>query len=442
MARNAIVLTGVSKSFRLYAHPRHRLVELLSRGRRKLHEENRALQNIDLEIEQGATVALIGLNGSGKSTLLQVIAGILAPTAGSVRIEGRVATLLDLGAGFHPDFTGRENVLMCGDVLGLPAEEMRRLLPSIEAFAEIGAFLDKPVRTYSAGMFVRLAFATAIHADPDVLLVDEVLAVGDLVFQHRCIRRVRELQEMGKTIVIATHDMGAVESLSREAVLVSGGRIGFRGRPADAVERYRALCYEVEARSSVPSAAPARPPRVAAAPPDAALEPAPEPPEGAHRFGTGRAAIVGFALTGEAGDVAVVRAGERLSVRITVEYRDAVVSPIIGFTLIDRMGLPVVVSNTFLEGRHLPAAEPGDVHTVELAFELPALLPGSYAISPAVADGEQLDHVMHDWVDQARVIEVAREREQLGLIGVPVAVRHAVHREAEKWCHSSFPPRK
>jgi lipopolysaccharide transport system ATP-binding protein len=432
MGRNAIVLEGVSKSFRFYAHPRHRLFELLGRGRRRFHEENRALQGIDLEIEQGATVALIGLNGSGKSTLLQVMAGILAPTTGSVRVEGRVATLLDLGAGFHPDFTGRENVLMCGDVLGLPAEEMRRLLPSIEAFAEIGAFLDKPVRTYSAGMFVRLAFATAIHADPDVLLVDEVLAVGDMVFQHRCIRRVRELQEMGKTIVIATHDVGAVESLCREAVLMSGGRIEFRGRPADAVERYRALCYEIEARSSVPSASPARPPRAAAAP-SADLEPAPAPPAGAHRFGTGRATIVGFDVAGEGGDVATARAGERLAVRITVEYREAVANPIVGFTLTDRMGLPVVVSNTFLEGRHLPAAVPGDLHTVELAFVLPALLPGSYAISPAVADGEQRDHAMLDWVDQALVFEVARGREQLGLVGVPVAVRHVVHQGAGKW---------
>src|SRR5262249_7950577 len=195
-----IEVRDVSKAYKIYPRARHRLLEALTLGRRCYHTDFWALRDINFDVERGTTVGIIGVNGSGKSTLLQAVAGCGTPTTGQARVHGRVSSLLELGAGFSPEFTGRENVELFGSIMGLSRAETLARLPAVEAFAEIGEFIDRPVKSYSSGMFVRLAFAAAIHVDPDVLLVDEALAVGDGVFQHRCIRRIRELQARGTTI--------------------------------------------------------------------------------------------------------------------------------------------------------------------------------------------------------------------------------------------------
>src|SRR5262249_16883750 len=207
----------------------------LWRGRRVYHRDFWALRNVTFRVRGGSTLGIIGMNGSGKSTLLQVIAGIVQPTQGRVTVRGRVASLPELGAGFNPEFTGRENVVMQGTVMGFPPEEFRDRLPSIAAFAEIGDFIDQPVKTYSSGMFVRLAFAAAIHVDPDILLVDEALAVGDAAFQHRCISKIKEFQRQGKTIAFVSHDMALVKAICTDAALLHAGRAVKIGPPGDIV---------------------------------------------------------------------------------------------------------------------------------------------------------------------------------------------------------------
>src|SRR5437660_8471983 len=237
----ALQVHGVAKQYRTYARPGDRLKESLTRGRVRRHKAFWALHNISFELDKGDIVGIIGPNGCGKSTLLQIIAGTLEPTQGEVWHEGRISALLELGAGFDPEFTGSENVFMNASLLGLSRRETDALFPQIERFAEIGDFLYQPVKTYSSGMYVRLAFAIAASVDPEILLVDESLAVGDSVFQHRCLRRMQELQERGTTVLFVSHDLAAVRALCARAILLSGGRIIEDGKRADGLNRYQKI---------------------------------------------------------------------------------------------------------------------------------------------------------------------------------------------------------
>src|SRR2546426_2463554 len=234
----ALRIDNVSKQYRTYARPGDRLKESLTRGRLRRHKEFWALRDVSFELDKGSTVGVVGPNGCGKSTLLQIIAGTLEPTHGNVCHEGRVAALLELGAGFDPEFSGVENVYMNASLLGLSRRETDRLFPSIERFAEIGQFLYQPVKTYSSGMFVRLAFAIAASVEPEILLVDEALAVGDAVFQHRCLRRMQELQERGTTVLFVSHDLAAVRAPCAPAPLLNGGGIIEYGKPASVLNPY------------------------------------------------------------------------------------------------------------------------------------------------------------------------------------------------------------
>ncbi|HTN44078.1 MAG TPA: ABC transporter ATP-binding protein, partial [Nitrospiria bacterium] len=226
---NAIEVNNLTKIYKLYSSPKDRLKEILTR--KKHHHDFYALNDVSFTIEKGQTVGIIGQNGSGKSTLLQIICGVLQPTCGSVRANGRIAALLELGAGFNPEFTGRENVYMNGALMGFSREDMDRRFPEIEAFAEIGEFIDQPVKTYSSGMYVRLAFSSAVNIDPEILVVDEALSVGDMYFQHRCISRMESFRAEGKTIVLVTHDINLVKSFCDKAVLMDHGRVFDSGDP-------------------------------------------------------------------------------------------------------------------------------------------------------------------------------------------------------------------
>src|SRR2546423_1074745 len=238
-----VLVQHVSKVFPLYRHPSDRVREALPFGR-KLHTEFWAVRNVSFRVEKGEVLSLIGPNGSGKSTLLQLIAGILQPTTGRVIAEGRIAALLELGAGFNPEFTGRENVLLSGEIMGLSRGQIERAVPSIAAFADIGEFIDRPVKEYSSGMYVRLAFSTAIHVEPDILIVDEALAVGDAVFANRCVRKFEELKQRKVTVLFVSHDLGLVKQLSDRAILLLGGRGEAEGEPKDVINRYIGLVLE------------------------------------------------------------------------------------------------------------------------------------------------------------------------------------------------------
>ncbi|HEY3131893.1 MAG TPA: ABC transporter ATP-binding protein, partial [Acidobacteriota bacterium] len=243
-----ISLEHVSKKYPIYRNSSDKLLELLSLRTRSLHEEFWALKDINLAVEVGSTMGIIGANGSGKSTLLQLVAGILRPTEGVLRVQGKVAALLELGAGFNPNFTGRENVYMNASILGLQKAEVDECFAEIEDFASIGPFIDQPVKTYSSGMFMRLAFAVAINVDPEILLVDEALAVGDIVFQHRCMHRIDQLRRAGKTILFVSHDLQAVTRFCDRTVLLDQGALIEEGEPYAVVQKYLEIFFERERR--------------------------------------------------------------------------------------------------------------------------------------------------------------------------------------------------
>ena len=244
MSSDAIIeVRGLSKLFPIYDKPHHRLMQMILGGRRQWYREFCALRDIDFTIERGETVGIVGRNGSGKSTLLQIICGTLAPSFGEVHVRGRVAALLELGAGFNPEFTGRENVYLNGTVLGLTRVQIEEKLESILSFAEIGEFIDRPVKTYSSGMYIRLAFAVAIHVEPDLLVVDEALSVGDEAFQRKCFARIERLREGGCTVLFVSHAAGTVIELCDRAILLDGGELLADGKPKAVISRYQKMLY-------------------------------------------------------------------------------------------------------------------------------------------------------------------------------------------------------
>jgi teichoic acid transport system ATP-binding protein len=236
-----VELQNISKRYSIYERPIDRLKEIAWRNRRCYHKEFWALRGIDLVVEPGMTTAILGPNGSGKSTLLQIIAGVIQPTNGTCKINGRLTAILELGAGFQPEYSGRENVLLSGMILGVPKAEMLQKMNEIAEFAEIGEFFDQPVKTYSSGMVVRLAFGAAINVNPQILLVDEALAVGDSRFQQKCVKKIEELQTKGATIIFVSHDIKAVERFCQQAVLLNGGLVLGKGPVDEIIPMYEQL---------------------------------------------------------------------------------------------------------------------------------------------------------------------------------------------------------
>jgi lipopolysaccharide transport system ATP-binding protein len=243
----AISAENLTKTFRIFGHPGDRIKQALTLGRMRFHREFTALRDVSFDVKKGETVGIIGRNGSGKSTLLQLICGILKPTAGRVEVNGRVSALLELGAGFNPEFTGRENVYFQGALTGLSRVQMEERFDEIAAFADIGEFIDQPVRTYSSGMFLRLAFAVAVFVEPDILIIDEALAVGDALFQKRCHARIRQMQKSGLTVVLVSHDHELVRNLTSRALLLAQGKALFWGDTREATYQYRKSLFEEEA---------------------------------------------------------------------------------------------------------------------------------------------------------------------------------------------------
>lgn len=239
----AISVRNVSKKFRLFSSPKERLLEALHPFRKQYHHEFWALKDVSFDVHKGEIVGIMGRNGSGKSTLLQIICSVMQATQGEVWINGRISALLELGAGFNPEFTGRDNVILNGAIMGFPRNEMLRKLPEIEAFADIGEFFDQPVKTYSSGMFVRVAFSAAIHVDPEILIVDEALSVGDAKFQHRCFQRIRDFMEQGKSILVVSHNTDTLLRICHRGIVVDAGQLRHVGSVSSAVDCYTELLY-------------------------------------------------------------------------------------------------------------------------------------------------------------------------------------------------------
>lgn len=388
----ALRVEDVSKQYRIYARPGDRLTESLTRGRVKRHREFWALRNISFEIEAGTTAAIIGPNGCGKSTLLQIIAGTLEPTAGSVWREGRVAALLELGAGFDPEFTGVENVYMNAALMGLTRREAERIFPEVERFAEIGPFIHQPVKTYSSGMFVRLAFAVAANVEPDILIIDEALAVGDAVFQHRCLRRIREIQESGSTVLFVSHDAAAVRALCSRAILLSAGRVIADAAPSDVLNEYQRIVMEREQAFEDETAA--RPEAVG----DEELndESRAPPLRYTYRHGDGSAEIISAELLDASRRPAgVVDTGTPMTVRVRVRFQREVDDAVVGFLINSSHGTHVYGTNTKELRIDFGACSRGDVIEVSFAFNCWLGL-DQFSISLAVHSS---DGISYDWLD-------------------------------------------
>lgn len=384
---------NVSKQYRIYDRPGDRLTESLTRGRLRRHREFWALQDVSFEISSGTTVGIIGQNGCGKSTLLQIIAGTLAPTHGKVWHEGRIAALLELGAGFDPEFTGVENVYMNASLLGFSRRETAAILPNIERFAEIGQFIQQPVKTYSSGMYVRLAFAIAASVEPDILVIDEALAVGDAIFQHRCLRRIKELQERGSTVLFVSHDTAAVRALCDRAILLNNGRMIADGSPADVLNDYQRIVMEREEAFEADQSSAE----------ESTGETSHAPVHYTYRHGDGSAGIIGTELwDASRRRVEIVETGAALSARVTVRFRREVEEPVIGFLIRNRHGIHAYGTNTKEQQIRLGTVREGQTITVSFAFNC-WLGIDDYSISFAVHSHEGQ---AYDWVDGALFFRV------------------------------------
>ncbi len=420
----AIQVKHLSKKYQIYSHPADKLREVLRLTRKPLHREFWALEEISFEAERGSSLGIIGQNGSGKSTLLQILAGIMRQTRGDCYVNGKVSALLELGSGFNPEFTGRENVFMNGAILGFDTKQMEDRFEAITRFAEIGDFIDQPVKTYSSGMFMRLAFAVAVNVDPDILLVDEALSVGDLIFQHRCMHRMNQLRNSGKTIVLVTHDLGAVTQFCSRALLLDGGHLIEDGRPDAVVQKYRALIFERERRYGGFDAGEMERGDVITGSGAVSMPVAQSIPNIDHRFGSGEASVVGVEMLDSAGKpTQSVFSGDSVIVRISVRFNGDIDHPIMGYTLRDRLGVELSACNTSYVGRPLPKGRKGQIFTTDFQIQLPLLAPGSYSLSPAVAKGDLLKHDMCDWIDNALVFSISSERVVYGMLRMNVETK-------------------
>ncbi|MGB9181052.1 MAG: ABC transporter ATP-binding protein [Pyrinomonadaceae bacterium] len=402
----ALRVEGVSKQYRIYDHPGDRLKESLTRGHWKFHREFWALSDVSFEVEAGTTTGIVGPNGSGKSTLLQIITGTLEPTHGNVFHEGRVAALLELGAGFNLEFTGIENVFMNAALMGFTRAETEKLLPEIERFAEIGAFLHQPVKTYSSGMYVRLAFATAVSTDPQILIIDEALSVGDAVFQHRCLRRIKEMQEHGTTILFVSHDPSAIKALCSRAILLNNGRMDTDGKPSDVLNRYQGLIMEREEAYEAEQPAPQTSTEITTEATDAASILDQRSPALRYTFRHGdRSAEV---LSAEMQDAArhsadLVETGDAMLARLRVRFHRDIVDPVFGFLIRNRHGIHAYGANTEQQNIRLGKVERGEIIEVTFAFDC-WLGTDLYSVSFAV---HSEDGISYDWLDGAWFFRVA-----------------------------------
>lgn len=418
---NAVEFRGVSKSYAIYDQPGDRLKELLCLNRIKRHKDFWALHDVSFEVKRGETFCIVGENGSGKSTALQIVAGILQPSAGTAAVSGRVSALLELGAGFNPEFSGRDNVYLNGSILGLTKKQIDERYEDIAGFAEIGDFIDQPVKTYSSGMVVRLAFAVAINVNPEILLVDEALAVGDIYFRQRCMRKVHELRSRGVTILFVSHAVADVKAIGDRAMWLDRGRVVEVGEPERIISKYLAAMTEKDSAYRQHEA------DTHTAVQRAAIE-APEVvetiPNIDHRYGDGRAEVIGIAVLDEDGaPLHLLEPGGKVVVRISVRAKGRVAMPMVGFMLRNQLGIDFSGTNTAREGYELPEMQAGDVYTVDFHIELPELYPGAFSFSPAVADGTLAAYTMCDWIDNAIALQMTRsEREIYGYLRLPCRV--------------------
>jgi lipopolysaccharide transport system ATP-binding protein len=441
MSSDQIVIdvAGVSKAFLIYNKPQDRLKQFIvprleraiGRTSRNYYKEFWALHDVSFQLKKGDVLGIIGRNGSGKSTLLQILAGTMTPTLGSVAVRGRVAALLELGSGFNPEFTGRENVFLNAALLGLTNDEVTSRFADIESFADIGAFIDQPVKTYSSGMFMRLAFSVIAHVEADILIIDEALAVGDAFFVQKCMRFLRKFMEE-RTVVFVSHDTGSVVNLCNRAIWLNQGRSELSGAPNDVSDAYLRdnlqLIYgsEVKLRSLAGRTVSTLPVPLGEK-------------KGTHQsidrdttvdlfdnadassgWATGLAEIETVSFTNDDGHPMMsFVGGEKVRLSIKARAINVIISPILGFFVKDRLGQSLFGEHTYTYTNPPLRLLAGDRCEAIFDFELPLLPNGDYAMTVSIAEGTPLEHIQHHWLHDAIIIKVASRKLRYGLVGIP-----------------------
>lgn len=394
---NAVEVSNVSKYYALADSQWSRLRRIFSpvhpapsTRNRTAARDIRALSDISFSVAEGEALGIIGANGSGKSTLLQIIAGILHPTTGSVHVNGRCSALLELGSGFAPEFTGRQNVQLNGTILGLSQEEIDEKFDAIHRFSGIGDFIDQPIRTYSTGMVLRVAFAVVAHSNPRILIVDEALAVGDIAFRQRCMRRIHELRSGGVTMLFVSHDATDVKALCARCLWLEHGRMRRLGEADDVVARY--LASTVNPRQLPERFGIGGEQEKAIAMPEEAMK------KGVHRFGNRAAEVSGISLPGDPGRDSWLR------MRITAKTEIA--APIVGFLVRNDKGENIFGTNSARENHPLPLLNPGDEQAIDFHLNAPRLAPGRYAVSVAISNGTLDQYEICDYIEDAITFRV------------------------------------
>jgi len=388
-----IIVEQVGKAYPKFSNRLHALGTWLGLCKRKPHW---VLRDISFRIEQGEAVGIIGVNGAGKSTLLKLITGTSIATTGHITAPTHISALLELGMGFHPDFTGRQNVMLAGRMQGLERAEILALMPAIEDFADIGEYIDQPVRTYSSGMFVRLAFSVATAVRPEVLIIDEALAVGDAYFQHKSFARIREFREQGTTLLFVSHDPTTIKSLCGRAILLGEGRVLMDGRPDAVLDYYNALIAQREEAELQPG--------------DAAY---------AGRSGNGKASIQSLSMDSAGEPAQIVAVGAPLALTLQVQAHEYIADLSLGFMIRDRTGYDVFGSNTWLRGELADLGhKPGQSRRVIIRIPSLQLGPGSYSLTLALHSGASHVAGNYDWWDKAAVFQIVADNSQPHFAGL------------------------
>ena len=428
---NAIRVTNVTKVYKMYEKPIDRLKESLHPRHKEYHKKFYALNNISFNVGKGETVGIIGTNGSGKSTILKIITGVLSPTDGSVEVEGTISALLELGAGFNSDYTGIENIYMNGTMMGFSRKEMDGKLQDILDFADIGDFVYQPVKTYSSGMFVRLAFALAINVEPEILIVDEALSVGDVFFQSKCYRRMEEIREKGTTILMVTHDMGSIIKYCDRVVLLNKGNFVAQGEPGHMVDLYKkilanqmdSLEEELEEMNDFSGEQEQGHQKDKAhGHTEGLMKERISINANRTEYGDGRAEIYDLGLFDQRGNLTnLLLKGENFTIKEKIRFNARLESPIFTYTIKDKKGTDLSGTNTMYEGADIRPVGPGDEYEVSFTQKM-TLQGGEYLLSMSCTGFEMGEHVVYHRLYDVANITVISNKNTVGVYDMESAV--------------------
>ena len=424
----AISVQDVTKIYRLYDKPIDRLLEAMSITKKTYHKKFFALDKISFEIEKGTTVGIIGTNGSGKSTILKIITGVLNPSSGNVEVEGNISALLELGAGFNMDYTGIENIYMNGTMMGFGREEMEKKLPEILEFADIGDFVHQPVKTYSSGMFVRLAFALAINVEPEILIVDEALSVGDVFFQAKCYKKMDEIRQKGTTILMVTHDMGSVIKYCDKVILLNKGSFVAEGKAGEIVNLYKKILanrFEIEEEAKGDKL----PVEAKAANTGKLMKESLSINPNVTEYGDKRAEIYDLGLIDSKGEISnLLIKGEEFTIRERIRFFADIKQPIFTYTIKDKKGTELSGTNTMFELTDIEEVHAGDSYDVEFRQKM-NLQGGEYLISMSCTGFENGQHVVYHRLYDVANITVISNKNTVGIYDMESRVSVSLHRK-------------